>query len=415
MLPYDGEPVQAPSTSAWQWAPAYGLYFNALTRQWAKPKPDGTWEYADGVQEGAGGDTEGGSAEQSEHGSQGAEERPADKADPAKEEVHEGDKRGGREGQGRQLLQYDDDGPALDALPPEQVWPGSDDDDAPAPPDPLAKAPLLRLVVDKRADSTVLPPAQCVASIDPGEPVSIGRDKSFERRIRLRELAVSKAHCTLFWALDPETEDGGYWAVVDNASTHGTFLSSDRGDREIRLSEPKVASVPHRLHHFDTLRAGSTTFRVHIHASFACSSCSVASDSSNLIPLIATPSEDKSSTKPTFLTKTKEQKEQDRREQMAGLRAKLLKPSSATSASSSSSSSNGTAAPSPAKSDSKPGQSPAKPTFIDRAAARRQRDAGSSSAPPAPRRAPLASAAARDGFVRRRVGASDPGGGPVRA
>ncbi|KWU42985.1 hypothetical protein RHOSPDRAFT_10769, partial [Rhodotorula sp. JG-1b] len=128
----------------------------------------------------------------------------------------------------------------------------------------------------------VLPPAHKVASLDPGEPVSIGRDKSYERRIRLRELAVSKSHATLFWTVVV----GGYWAIVDNASTHGTFVRAEGEKRFVRLSEAKVASVPHRLYHLDSIRIGSTTFSVHIHPSFACSVCSVASDSSNLIPLV---------------------------------------------------------------------------------------------------------------------------------
>lgn len=216
MLPYDGEEqaVAAPSTSDWSWDPRFGLYFNFKTKQWAKPLPNGEWEYAGGVEHDQ--------ADQAENGDSRDEDGLNGDADPF-------------------------------AVPEEQVWPGNgtDDEDEASKPDPFARAPLLRLVVSKRPDPSVLPPAQTVASLDPSEPVSIGRDKSFERRIRLRELAVSKVQATLFWALDPETEDGGYWAIVDNGSTHGTFISSDRSGREIRLSEPKVASVPHRLHHLE--------------------------------------------------------------------------------------------------------------------------------------------------------------------
>ncbi|GAA6038427.1 hypothetical protein JCM8097_007643 [Rhodosporidiobolus ruineniae] len=341
--------VPAASTSAWVWSPQYQLYWNSDKKQWAKPLANGEWEYADAVPSAGSGeatkDDKGGEADEGKKQQKGVKET-------------------------RRLLVYDDDGPVDEpepepAIPEEQLWP--DDDE---PPDPFANAPLLRLVVLKRPDPSVLPAAQVVASVDPSEPVSIGRDKSFERRIRLRELAVSKVHCTLFWSVEPELDDGGYWALVDNGSTHGTFLSSE-GVGKTRLSESKVASVPHRLHHLDTLHVGSTTFSVHIHPSFACSACSVASDSSNLIPLVPAPAEDASSTpgKSAYTTKTKEEKEQDRREQMRGLREKLLKPEAGSGGG------KGATRPSPAKAN---GVTSSSPAFVDRAAARRQRDAGAS-------------------------------------
>ncbi|GAA5827621.1 hypothetical protein JCM3770_006874 [Rhodotorula araucariae] len=362
MLPYDGEPVQAPSTSAWQWDVRFSLYFNPATQQWAKPRADGGWDYANGVDN---------NGEEAPGGQDPAKEVESKDDEPVEENEVE------RPAPRREQVGYNDvdDGGDPEAVPAEQVWPGSDDDGA--QPDPFAKAPLLRLVVHRRPEPSVLPSAQTVASLDPSEPVSIGRDKSFERRIRLRELAVSKTHCTLFWALDPETADGGYWAIVDNASTHGTFVSSHRGGKEMRLSEPKVASVPSRLHHLDTIRVGSTTFLVHIHPSFACSACSVASDSSNLIPLVTLPAGDASKpATPTYTSKTKEQKEQDRREQMALLKGKLLQPVPAGAA-------KGVSHPAAT------GQS-ASPTapFVDRAAARRHRHAGAAPAPPGPRTRP---------------------------
>ncbi|GAA5889208.1 hypothetical protein JCM6882_000675 [Rhodosporidiobolus microsporus] len=315
-------PASHASTSAWQWVDSFGLYYNADTKQWAKPLPDGSWEYAD------------------------AQPAPKERERVSYEDVDEGG--GGDESGGGE------------PLPEEQVWPGDEDEQDDPPPDPYAKAPLLRLVVIKRPDPSVLPPAQTVASIDPGEPVTIGRDKSFERRIRLKELAVSKVHCTLFWSVEPELEDGGFWAVVDNGSTHGTFLSSE-GMGKTRLSEAKVASRPHRLRHLDTLHVGSTTFSLHIHASFACAACSVTSDSSNLIPLVASSADGAQSGAPAYAgTRTKEEKEQDRREQMKGLKDKFLKTDGKEKKPAPTSSSSATSS---------------KPAFVDRAAARRQRDA----------------------------------------
>ncbi|GAA5863668.1 hypothetical protein JCM3774_001208 [Rhodotorula dairenensis] len=403
MLPYDGvldeaEPVPQPSradkvssssststataqprpsTSAWQWDAQWGLYFNSETKQWAKPMPDGSWEYADAVR------TEDGPPPPSPRRKK---KQRLDRDDPEQADEN-----------------YDPF-----AVPEEQIWPGGDtDDDGDEAafddtnrPDPYANAPLLRLVVsDPQPEPSVLPTAQQVASIDPGEPVSIGRDKSYERRIRLRELAVSKAHATIFWTTDPQIEEkGGYWAIVDNASTHGTFVRADGEKRFVRLSEAKVASVPHRLYHLDSIRVGSTTFAVHIHPSFACSVCSVASDSSNLIPLVTTGSSKDNSDSQVFLTKTKEQKEQDRREQMAGLKAQFLKPPVKGGASPRSrdapNAANGRESSALAPASVAQSAPPAKATFVDRAAARRQRDIGASIPLPAHRKQPASSSVA---------------------
>ncbi|BGP18537.1 hypothetical protein JCM10213_002950 [Rhodosporidiobolus nylandii] len=327
----------AASTSQWRWVAEYGLYFDG--KRYAKPLPSGEWEYADAVQP-----------------------EPERRKPVSYEDVDDG--------------QADEVEPfrGQEGVPEEQVWPGDEDEE---PPDPYAKAPKLRLVVLKRPEPSVLPPAQTVASLDPSEPVSVGRDKSFERRIRLKELAVSKTHCLLFFSLEPDMEDGGFWAITDSGSTHGTWLSSE-GVGKMRLSEAKAASVPHRLHHLDTLHVGTTTFSVHIHPSFACSACSVASDSSNLIPLVAAPAD--SATPSGYQgTKTKEEKEQDRREQMRGLRDRLLKPDGGGKGGKSSKPAASTAAGSP------------KPAFVDRAAARRQRDAGSATSSLTPKPKPPAS------------------------
>lgn len=124
-----------------------------------------------------------------------------------------------------------------------------------------------------------------------------------------------------------------------------------------------------------TLRIGSTTLSVHIHPSLSCDTCAVATDSSNLIPLLAT--ESTSTTTPdrppeSYTTKTKSQKEQDRREKMRGLKDQFLKPSSK---------------PAPTTTPSTPSTSSAPKPFIDRAAARRQRTG--SSKPPTPSPSPF--------------------------
>ena len=173
MLPYDGVPEEAAepaasssstrlnaataraTTSAWQWDAQWGLYFNCETKQWAKPLPDGTWEYADAV-------------------------RTTDDDLPRR-------KKKPRRRMDRDDPEQEDEKFDPFAVPEEQIWPGTDnddddddeDDERTTTGDPYANAPLLRLVVaDPRPDPTVLPPAYKVASIDPGDPVSIGRDKS---------------------------------------------------------------------------------------------------------------------------------------------------------------------------------------------------------------------------------------------
>jgi hypothetical protein len=85
-----------------------------------------------------------------------------------------------------------------------------------------------------------------------------------------------------------------------------------------------------------------------------------------------------------FLTKTKEQKEQDRREQMAGLKAQFLKPNANVSGSKGGglAARSGIAPVAAQAKDSVVSESTVTPVartaFVDRAAARRQRDAGAS-------------------------------------
>lgn len=162
----------------------------------------------------------------------------------------------------------------------------------------------------------------------------------------------------------------------------------------MKVGSLPLDDTPHRQR--STIRVGSTTFIAHIHASFACSTCSVSSDSSNLIPLVADASSSSSSSKdpapaPSYAgTKTKEEKEQERRDQMATLRGKLLKPAPAP-------------APAIAAAAGRPSaidRAPSKQApFMDRAAARRQRDqpAPLPLPPPASRARPAPSGPASHG------------------
>ncbi|KAI6003420.1 hypothetical protein EDC04DRAFT_2882869 [Pisolithus marmoratus] len=121
----------------------------------------------------------------------------------------------------------------------------------------------LRLLV---LQSSILHKHLRVAVLDAYGEAQIGRDHapvgSAVPRIRLKEMEVSKLHATAYW--DKKRRE---WAVVDMGSKHGTFLQSGRQlDLEpVRLSPPRVASIPRPLCHLDRLIIGSTTFLCHIH------------------------------------------------------------------------------------------------------------------------------------------------------
>lgn len=150
---------------------------------------------------------------------------------------------------------------------------------------------LLRLLVQT---SSVLPRTQRLAVLDEHKEVQFGRDVvpagSGTPRVRLKEMAVSKLHATMFW-------DAGRreWAVVDMGSKHGSFLRpggysgptvSVGEDLGIRLSPSRVASFPRALKHKDALTIGSTTFVVHIHSDrISCEGCSSSGSGDNIIPL----------------------------------------------------------------------------------------------------------------------------------
>jgi len=142
----------------------------------------------------------------------------------------------------------------------------------------------LRLLVRR---SGVLPRSQRVAILDGFAEVQLGRDAAplghDKARIRLKEMEVSKIHCTVYW---DQTRSG--WAVVDMGSKHGTFLQSTSttgrlatasdtilDPRGMRLSPSRISSIPSRLTHGDELSCGSTTFVVHIHSDgLPCADCS---------------------------------------------------------------------------------------------------------------------------------------------
>ncbi|KAI8637714.1 SMAD/FHA domain-containing protein [Parasitella parasitica] len=97
--------------------------------------------------------------------------------------------------------------------------------------------------------------------------VSIGRDRSWDSRLRLPEMAVSKYHAMVY--LDKK-ENAFY--IIDSGSQHGTFVN------EKRLSEPKQSSLPYELRHMDLVRIGSTSLQVHQHdMGWPCQFC-VASE-----------------------------------------------------------------------------------------------------------------------------------------
>ncbi|CEG69483.1 hypothetical protein RMATCC62417_05550 [Rhizopus microsporus] len=90
--------------------------------------------------------------------------------------------------------------------------------------------------------------------------LTMGRDRSWDRRLRLPELAVSKFHCHIF--LNPTTE---LFYLVDVGSQHGTRVNGEL------LSEAKKSSLPYLLKHKDIIEIGSTTLQVHKHP--ICSEC----------------------------------------------------------------------------------------------------------------------------------------------
>ncbi|KAF9048706.1 hypothetical protein BJ165DRAFT_1414444 [Panaeolus papilionaceus] len=165
---------------------------------------------------------------------------------------------------------------------PAYEWPGDSDetlfgDDGQTTPVARPGHPTFRLLVSK---SGVLTKNKRIAVLDLYNEAQIGRDLQLEGstipRIRLKEMAVSKLHATMYW-------DGARkeWNVVDMGSMHGTFLKSgpgeDSNDPGTRLSGQRAASIPRQLRHLDQLTIGSTAFVIHLHKDERpCEECSVS-------------------------------------------------------------------------------------------------------------------------------------------
>ncbi|KAI8366338.1 SMAD/FHA domain-containing protein [Choanephora cucurbitarum] len=151
----------------------------------------------------------------------------------------------------------------------------------------------IRLVVKS---SPFYQPGQVVLADANG--LSVGRDRSWDCRLRLPEMIVSKYHAMIFW--DPKLKQ---FCLIDNGSQHGTFLNDKR------LSEPKQSSLPMPLDHLDRIRIGSTELEVHYHSQtgWPCQECISNS-------LVDTNSGKKKPTSSTYATSaTPEELEESRR------------------------------------------------------------------------------------------------------
>lgn len=159
----------------------------------------------------------------------------------------------------------------------------------------LNKTSTLRLIVLK---SSILSQSKRVAVLDGYTEVSVGRDVASTARIRLKEMAVSKFHVSIYWNGAKHE-----WGIVDQGSMHGTFVrsGSTSPSQGTRLSPPRMASLPRVLKHMDEITIGGTTFRVHEHVNCRpCPECTIDDDKAE-IPLFASSS---SSSKPIIQPST---------------------------------------------------------------------------------------------------------------
>lgn len=173
-------------------------------------------------------------------------------------------------------------------------------------PEDAPSLPPLRLrVLQPHRTSSILKD-KTVLILDTETAVTIGRDRTFNPSLRIKEMEVSKTHLTLFTNTDAHCQEGSGWYIVDNASTLGTFLSfrvEDENMKPVRLSEAKQASKPFKLSHLDQISISSPTepvisFEVHLHPKFpsSCSTCALLSDESNRLRLSTDPTLDSRAT-----------------------------------------------------------------------------------------------------------------------
>lgn len=115
----------------------------------------------------------------------------------------------------------------------------------PPPPHPSDPTHPLRLIAyhsTSQPSLSLLPSSQALALIT--STTTIGRDRDYAPRIRLKSLEVSKNHATIYW--DAEMRE---WALVDMASTHGTYIRRHEQAEKTweRLAKRGMASLPRAL------------------------------------------------------------------------------------------------------------------------------------------------------------------------
>ncbi|KAA1131157.1 hypothetical protein PGTUg99_018755 [Puccinia graminis f. sp. tritici] len=302
------QPTQI-NTQEWILDSASGLYWNNFYRVWAKYE-DEKWTYAD--QEGNlvdkpdDGDTKPASPHQRSCAERWTKPRPMNgrREKVTYQGVYEEEEgelanhdldRGRRQETGPKAVPQDDaddqEEGELDSIE-EALLDFHDSIPAPEPPRPFP----IRLLALPKARASTIDPNRNLLILQPGvdEPMVLGRDRTFEPSLRLKEMEVSKTHATFFWRADGEHASHG-WHIVDNASTHGTFISpSDAHHRATpnRLSKARKASLPYKLNHLDTVMVASDedpvlAFQVHLHPRFpsSCQACALLPDESNRMSL----------------------------------------------------------------------------------------------------------------------------------
>ncbi|WAQ83889.1 hypothetical protein PtA15_4A338 [Puccinia triticina] len=299
-----------PKSQEWILDSNSGLYWNSFHRVWAKYE-DEKWTYADQdgnlVDNPDGGDSKPSSSSQRTFAKCRTDIKPSNgqRGTVAYQDIYEEeegelasehlDRRPRRDGVSKVATQQeerdDQEEGELDSIE-EALLDFHDSIPAPEPPRPFP----IRLVALPKARTSAVDPARNLLILQPGvdEPMIIGRDRTFEPSLRLKEMEVSKTHATLFWRADGDHASHG-WHIVDNASTHGTFISPSHAPPRVtpnRLSKARKASLPQKLNHLDTIMVASAedpvlSFQVHLHPRFpsSCQACALSPDESNRMSL----------------------------------------------------------------------------------------------------------------------------------